>query len=73
MDAAGTTLPEEPLNRPVRVVLFCGPVLERGMVRFATPLLGSEEWPFICEVSVSIGDRVTVADFSGNTLIVKKS
>ena len=45
----------------------------RGMVRFATPLLGSEEWPFICEASVSIGDRVTVADFSGNALIVKKS
>ena len=45
----------------------------RGMVRFATPLLGSDEWPFICESSVSLGDRVIVADISGNTLIVKKS
>jgi len=45
----------------------------RGQVRFSTPLLGSEEWPFMCEDSVSIGDRVTVADFSGNTLIVKKT
>ena len=45
----------------------------RGMVRFATPLLGSEEWPFICESSVSIGDRVAVVDISGNTLIVKKT
>ena len=45
----------------------------RGMVRFATPLLGSEEWPFICEATVSLGDRVTVADFSGNTLLVKKA
>ena len=45
----------------------------RGMVRFSTPLLGSEEWPFICDAAVSLGDRVTVADFSGNTLMVKKT
>jgi len=45
----------------------------RGVVRFTTPLLGSDEWPFICEASVSTGDRVSVTDFSGNTLIVKKA
>jgi membrane protein implicated in regulation of membrane protease activity len=45
----------------------------RGLVRFATPLLGSDEWPFICESPVSLGDRVSVSDISGNTLIVKKS
>ena len=45
----------------------------RGLVRFATPLLGSDEWPFICDASVSLGDWVSVADISGNTLIVKKS
>jgi glycosyltransferase involved in cell wall biosynthesis/folate-dependent phosphoribosylglycinamide formyltransferase PurN len=28
-------LPSDPLGRPIRVVLFCGPVLERGMIRFA--------------------------------------
>ena len=44
----------------------------RGMVRFAVPLLGSDEWPFICETPVAVGDRVTVIDFSGNTLVVKK-
>ena len=45
----------------------------RGMVRFATPLLGSEEWLFICDSAVDIGDRVRVADISGNTLVVKKA
>ena len=45
----------------------------RGMVRFSTPLLGSEEWPFICQEPVSLGDRVTVADISGNTLMVRKA
>lgn len=45
----------------------------RGRVRFTTPLLGSEEWPFICESEISPGDRVIVADISGNTLVVKKA
>ena len=44
----------------------------RGVVRFATPLLGDDEWPFICESSVTSGDRVFVKDISGNTLIVEK-
>lgn len=44
----------------------------RGMVRFSTPLLGNDEWPFICEQKVMAGDRVFVKDVSGNTLIVKK-
>jgi membrane-bound ClpP family serine protease len=45
---------------------------ERGVVRFTTPLLGAEEWPFICEQKVAAGDRVAVTDISGNTLIVTK-
>jgi membrane protein implicated in regulation of membrane protease activity len=46
---------------------------QRGVVRFTIPLLGSEEWPFICDSTVSVGDRVAVTDISGNTLVVKKS
>lgn len=44
----------------------------RGMVRFTTPLLGSEDWSFICDAAVAVGDRVAVAEISGNTLVVKK-
>jgi hypothetical protein len=44
----------------------------RGVVRFATPLLGTDEWPFICEQAVACGDRVFVKDISGNTLLVEK-
>jgi membrane protein implicated in regulation of membrane protease activity len=44
----------------------------RGIVRFTTPLLGSDEWPFICEEKVVSGDRVFVKDVSGNTLMVEK-
>lgn len=45
---------------------------QRGAVRFTTPLLGNDEWDFICDQPVAIGDRVYVKDFSGNTLIVEK-
>ena len=45
----------------------------RGCVRFTIPLLGSEEWPFICDMSVGLGDRVSITDISGNTLVVKKA
>jgi len=44
----------------------------RGADKFTTPLLGSEEWQFICHEKVAQGDRVTVIDVSGNTLIVQK-
>jgi len=45
---------------------------QRGQVRFSTPLLGSDEWPFICEQAVAEGDRVAIKEISGNTLIVEK-
>jgi hypothetical protein len=44
----------------------------RGMVRFTPPLLGADEWPFICDRDIVLGDRVAVKDISGNTLIVMK-
>jgi membrane protein implicated in regulation of membrane protease activity len=46
---------------------------KRGVVRFTTPLLGSDEWPFICEETAMPGDRVFVREISGNTLIVAKA
>lgn len=46
---------------------------KRGIAKFTTPVLGAEKWPFICEQPVGVGDRVTVINVSGNTLIVKKA
>jgi membrane protein implicated in regulation of membrane protease activity len=45
---------------------------QRGLVRFAMPLLGDDEWEFFCNDQLSIGDRVIVIDVSGNTLVVSK-
>lgn len=44
---------------------------KRGVVKFTTPLLGAEEWQFLCQDKVETGDRVTITDVSGNTLIVQ--
>lgn len=42
----------------------------RGTLRFSAPILGADEWQFICTDAVDVGSRVIVREFSGNTLIV---
>ena len=44
----------------------------RGLVRFTIPVLGDDEWEFICDEPVVPGDRVCIKDLSGNTLVVTK-
>ena len=46
---------------------------KRGTVRFPAPVLGSDEWLFISQDQLNVGDRVSVVDVSGNSLIVKKT
>ena len=45
---------------------------QRGLVRFSTPIMGDDEWEFIAENEVALGDRVHIKEISGNTLIVVK-
>jgi membrane protein implicated in regulation of membrane protease activity len=45
----------------------------RGKLRFPVPVLGADEWLIISEEDLKSGDRVTVTDVSGNTLIVRKT
>jgi membrane protein implicated in regulation of membrane protease activity len=44
----------------------------RGIVRFTIPVLGDDEWEFICSSDVVLGDRVFIKELSGNTLLVDK-
>lgn len=44
----------------------------KGTVRFSTPVLGADEWHFVCDQPVEVGDRVFIKDITGNTLIVEK-
>jgi inner membrane protein len=43
----------------------------RGCLRFPAPILGNDEWELLSEEKLVSGDRVIVADVSGNTLIVR--
>ncbi|MGB1428716.1 MAG: NfeD family protein [Cycloclasticus sp.] len=45
----------------------------RGHVRFTTPILGDDEWEFICDEKVNVGDKVKIKEASGNTLVVSKA
>ena len=45
---------------------------QRGEIRFSVPMLGSDTWPFISEDVVPVGDRVSVREVSGNTMLVKQ-
>jgi inner membrane protein len=44
----------------------------RGVMRFAVPVLGADEWQIMSSDELSEGDRVQVKEVSGNTLIVSK-
>lgn len=44
-----------------------------GKLRFPAPILGSDEWLIISQDELAIGDRVSVIDLSGNSLIVTKA
>lgn len=45
----------------------------RGRVRFTTPVLGDDEWTFICDEPVIVGNKVKIEEASGNTLVVSKA
>jgi len=45
----------------------------RGMIRFPAPVLGSDEWMIISNDALEVGDRVSVTELSGNSLIVTKA
>lgn len=44
----------------------------RGKLRFTTPVLGCDEWEFVCEANVQLGDRLFVKEISGDHLVVAK-
>ncbi len=44
-----------------------------GKMRFSVPVLGSDEWLIISRDKLIAGDRVSVVDLSGNSLIVTKA
>ncbi len=43
-----------------------------GIVRFSTPLLGEDEWPFRSDDALEVGQQIKVIDVESNILIVAK-
>jgi hypothetical protein len=43
-----------------------------GIIRFPIPVLGSEEWSYISDDHLQLGDRGIIVDISADKLVVKK-
>ncbi len=43
-----------------------------GTIRFPISVLGSDEWPFVSEEPLQIGDRGIITDIAGSKLVIKK-
>jgi inner membrane protein len=71
-DRTKAGIPREAVLGETGIVIRAPEEGSRGIVRFSIPLLGSDEWPFICEGDVRAGEKVSVKEISGNTLIVEK-
>jgi len=43
-----------------------------GMLRFPSPIAGDDQWAFVCEDELVVGEKAIVEGVSKGTLIVKK-
>lgn len=72
IDRTKAGIAKEAIVGEAGTVIKAGMENDRGTVRFTTAVLGNDEWPFICNEGVAIGEKVYIQDISGNTLIVTK-
>lgn len=72
IDKTKAGLSKEAITGEVGVVLVAPTPDKRGKLRFPAPILGADEWIIISQDALVVGDKVTVADVSGNSLIVHK-
>lgn len=71
-DRTKAGLSRESIIGEIGQVLSVPTTERRGVLRFSVPILGADEWSFICDDELVAGDRVKVRDLSGNSLIVNK-
>ncbi|MFT6791288.1 MAG: hypothetical protein ACJA04_000488 [Cellvibrionaceae bacterium] len=64
-------LSREAIVGQVGLVIFFNREDGRGKLKFPAPIVGNDEWEFICTGTLNHGDKVEVKDISGNSLIVK--
>jgi membrane protein implicated in regulation of membrane protease activity len=72
VDRTKAGLSKEAITGEVGQVVVVPSGDKRGKLRFPAPVLGDDEWVIISQDELALGDRVSVVDVSGNSLIVKK-
>lgn len=72
VDRTKAGLSKEAIMGEVGQVLVVPTDDKRGKLRFPAPILGDDEWLILSRDALAIGDRVSVVDVSGNSLIVEK-
>ncbi len=72
IDRTKAGITQEAIAGETGMVIKAPSEASRGHVRFTTPILGDDEWEFICEDLVIVGDKVMIKEASGNTLVVNK-
>jgi len=72
IDRTKAGLSKEAIMGEVGQVLVVPTGDKRGKLRFPAPILGADEWIIISTDELALGDRVSVVDVSGNSLIVEK-
>ena len=72
VDRTKAGLSKEAIIGEVGQVLVVPTADKRGKLRFPAPILGDDEWVIMSRDELAIGDRVSVTDVSGNSLIVEK-
>lgn len=50
-----------------------GGAFPAGRIRFQVPVLGTDEWDFVSDEPVTVGDRCAITDVLGNKLKVRKN
>ena len=72
IDKTKAGLSKEAITGEVGQVLIAPNGDKRGKLRFPAPVLGDDEWIIISQDALAVGDRVSVVDVSGNSLVVRK-
>lgn len=73
IDKTKAGLSKEAIMGEIGQVLVVPTAEKRGKLRFPAPILGEDEWVIMSQDDLSIGDKVSVMDVSGNSLIVQKT
>jgi len=60
------------IGKPGVIVKVNDSTFHSGVIRFPIAVLGSDEWPYVTDEPLQVGDRGVIEDIAGGKLVVKK-